>query len=59
MTWILIMTLYRTDSSALLATEFNTEQSCRNAGSQQEMILRTDLGFNTSKYYTFICVPKG
>ena len=39
--------------------EFSSEQACRYAGAQQELGLRTDFQLNTSKYYTFICVPKG
>ena len=66
--WALIMTVYLcggvivADSRASFETtiikDFKTEQACRYAGAQQELALRTDFQLNTSKYYTFICVPK-
>ena len=58
--WSLIMTVY---ISGYVHTEtlqgFQTEQACRYAGAQQEVVLRTDFKLDTSKHYTFICVPKG
>ncbi len=39
-------------------SEHSSEQACRYAGAQQELALRNDFKLNTSKYYTFICVPK-
>ena len=39
-------------------SDFSSEQACRYAGAQQELALRNDFKLNTSKYYTFICVPK-
>ena len=61
--WALIMTIYISSSSTtqpLITTldNFQTEQACRYAGAQQELALRNDFKLNTSKYYTFICVPK-
>ena len=66
--WALIMTVYLgggvivADSRASFETtiikDFKTEQACTYAGAQQELALRTDFQLNTSKYYTFICVPK-
>lgn len=35
---------------------FESEQACRYAGAQQEVALRNDLGINTAKHYTFVCV---
>ena len=35
---------------------FDSEQACRYAGAQQEVALRNDLGINTAKHYTFVCV---
>ena len=59
MTYILIMTIWLNGTYASMATaEFGNEQACRYAGAQQELALRTDFQLNTSKYYTFICVPK-
>ena len=40
-------------------SEYSSEQACRYAGAQQEVALRNDFKLDTSKYYTFICVPKG
>lgn len=60
MTYILIMTIWLSGSYTAMATaEFSSEQACRYAGAQQEQAIRTDFQRNTSKYYTFICVPKG
>ena len=59
MTYILIMSMWLNGTYASMATaEFSNEQACRYAGAVQEMTLRNDLKFNTSKSYTFICVPK-
>ena len=59
MTYILIMSMWLNGTYASMATaEFSNEQACRYAGAQQELALRTDFQLNTSKYYTFICVPK-
>ena len=60
MTYILIMTMWLNGTYASMATaEFSNEQACRYAGAQQEVVLRNDFKLNTSKHYTFICVPKG
>ena len=66
MTYTLFMTVgiinYNTGHTIVINTstaEFDSEQACRYAGAQQELALRTDFQLNTSKYYTFICVPKG
>ena len=60
MTYILIMSMWLNGTYASMATaEFSNEQSCRYAGAQQEVALRNDLKINTSKKYTFTCVPKG
>ena len=62
MTYTLIMTFwldfYSRYTPVVTTAEFSTEQACRYAGAQQELALRTDFQINTSKYYTFICVPK-
>lgn len=60
MTYTLIMTLwFGTRYTPIVATsDFSSEQACRYAGAQQELALRNDFKLNTSKYYTFICVPK-
>ena len=59
MTYILIMSMWLNGTYASMTTaEFSNETACRYAGAQQELALRTDFQLNTSKYYTFICVPK-
>ena len=62
MTYTLIMTIwlgfYNHYTPVVTTAEFSSEQACRYAGAQQEVALRTDFQINTSKYYTFICVPK-
>ena len=61
MSYILIMTLYlnvKNPSMSITAAEFSSEQACHYAGAQQEVALRNDFKLDTSKYYTFICVPK-
>ena len=62
MTYILIMSIWMSvyaQPVTISTAEFSSEQACRYAGAQQELALRTDFQINTSKYYTFICVPKG
>ena len=60
MTYILIMSMWLNGTYASMATaEFSNEQACRYAGAVQEVTLRTDFKLDTSKHYTFICVPKG
>ena len=61
MTYTLIMTIWLGfgDTSIVTTAEFSSEQACRYAGAQQEVVLRNDFKLNTSKHYTFICVPKG
>lgn len=63
--WALIMTVYfgipgYSESAATLAMclvpTFESEQACRYAGAQQEVALRNDLGINTTKHYTFVCI---
>ena len=62
--WFLIVTVYlgaqstKSPLSMAVVQGFQTEQACRYAGAQQELALRTDFQLNTSKYYTFVCVPK-
>ena len=60
MTYMLIMTIWLGFgyTSIITTVEFSSEQACRYAGAQQELALRTDFQLNTSKYYTFVCVPK-
>ena len=62
MTYTLIMTIwlgfYNSYTPVVTTAEFSSEQACRYAGAQQELALRNDFKLNTSKYYTFICVPK-
>ena len=62
MAYILIMSIWMSSYNAQPVTistaEFGSEQACRYAGAQQEIALRNDFKLNTSKYYTFICVPK-
>ena len=59
MTYILIMTIWLKGTQASMTiAEFSNEQACRYAGAQQELALRNDFKLDTSKYYTFICVPK-
>ena len=60
MIYTLIMTFWlRTGYTPTVTTsDFSSEQACRYAGAQQELALRNDFKLNTSKYYTFICVPK-
>ena len=60
MTYMLIMTIWLKGTYASMAiAEFSNEQACRYAGAQQELALRNDFKLNTTKYYTFICVPRG
>ena len=61
MTYTLIMTFWLRTGYTLTVTtsDFSSEQACRYAGAQQEVALRNDFKLDTSKYYTFICVPKG
>ncbi len=63
--WALIMTVYfgiatYSESAATLTistiANFETEILCRQAGAQQEVILRNDFKINTAKKYSFICV---
>ena len=60
MIYTLIMTFWlRTGyTPTITVSEYYSEQACRYAGAQQELALRNDFKLNTSKYYTFICVPK-
>ena len=62
MTYILIMSIYIRSFNVqpinMATAEFSSEQACRYAGAQQELALRTDFPLDTSKFYTFICVPK-
>ena len=62
MTYTLIMTIwlgfYNRYTLVVTTAEFSSEQACRYAGAQQELALRTDFQLNTSKYYTFVCIPK-
>ena len=62
MTYTLIMTIwlgfYNRYTPVVTTAEFTSEQACRYAGAQQEVILRNDFKLDTNKYYTFICVPK-
>ena len=62
MTYTLVMTIwlgfYNRYTPVVTTAEFSSEQACRYAGAQQELALRTDFQLNTSKFYTFICVPK-
>ena len=61
MTYMLIMTLWfgTRYTPTVTTSDFSSEQACRYAGAQQEVTLRNDFKLDTSKYYTFICVPKG
>ena len=63
MTYTLIMTIwlgfYNRYTPVVTTAEFSSEQACRYAGAQQEVALRNDFKIDTSKYYTFICVPRG
>ena len=57
------MTMYFQTSSKqqpfiVTLDNFQTEQSCRYAGAQQEVALRNDLKLKTDGRYTFICVKK-
>ena len=63
--WALIMTVYLgipsySESAATLTisniANFEAEILCRQAGAQQEVILRNDFKINTAKKYSFICV---
>lgn len=63
--WALIMTAYfgipsYSESAATLTMStvpgFNSELLCRQAGAQQEVVLRNDFKINTAKKYSFICV---
>lgn len=63
--WALIMAVYLgipsySESSATLTmstlANFESELLCRQAGAQQEVILRNDFKINTAKKYSFICV---
>ena len=66
--WSLIITVYLVSGNASAwhnssfamtsVPNFQSEQACRYAGAVQEVALRTDLKLDTSKHYTFICVPK-
>lgn len=62
--WALIMTLgfgtAYSHSSYFQATldNFKTEEACRYAGAQQEVVLRNDLKIKTNDRYTFVCVKK-
>lgn len=66
--WTLIMTIFigfpkvHNNEATLNVTRvnyFESEQACRYAGAQQEVALRNDFKLDTSKHYTFVCVPKG
>lgn len=59
MIYVLIMTTFFNIHIETTIAEFDSEKACRYAGAQQEVALRNDFNLNTSKYYTFICVPKG
>ena len=59
MTYVLIMSTFFNIYIETTVAEFNSEQTCRYAGAQQEVALRNDFKLNTSKHYTFICAPKG
>ena len=63
--WALIMMVYLgipsySESAATLAVStipnFESELLCRQAGAQQEVVLRNDFKINTGKKYSFICV---
>lgn len=63
--WALIMTVYLgvpsyTQSEATLVIStiegFDTEVLCRQAGAQQEVVLRNDFKINTGDKYSFACV---
>lgn len=63
--WTLVMTIFlgvprvHNSEATLNVTQvnyFESEQSCRYAGAQQEVALRNDLGINTTKHYTFVCI---
>ena len=59
MIYTLIMTLWLNGyTPTVTVSEHSSEQACRYAGAQQEVALRNDFKINTSKYYTFVCVPK-
>ena len=60
MIYTLIMTVWLSTnhSPTVTTSDFSSEQACRYAGAQQELALRTDFQLNTSKYYTFVCIPK-
>ena len=62
MTYTLIMTIWlgfhNRYTPVVTTAEFSSEQACRYAGAQQEVALRTDFHIDTSKFYTFVCVPK-
>ena len=62
MTYTLIMTVWlgfhNRYTPVVTTAEFSSEQACRYAGAQQELALRTDFQLDTSKFYTFVCVPK-
>ena len=62
--WALIMTIlsphgYNGTLQHITLDNFQSEQSCRYAGAQQEVALRNDLKLKTDGRYTFICVKKG
>lgn len=60
MIYTLIMTVWLNTNHfpTITTSDFSSEQACRYAGAQQELALRTDFQLNTSKYYTFVCIPK-
>ena len=60
MIYTLVMTVWLSINlfPTVTTSDFSSEQACRYAGAQQELALRNDFKLNTSKYYTFICVPK-
>lgn len=57
--WALIFSIMQHHDGAIATTtvpNFDTELLCRQAGAQQEVVLRNDFKINTGKKYSFICV---
>lgn len=61
--WLVVMVLISIDPKTK-QIDFNistkivkTEQECRYAGGLEEVRLRNDLGIDTSKYFSFDCMP--
>ena len=57
MSWALVMTLIIfSKPEVTVVYGFTSEETCRYAWAQQEVVLRNDLKVNTKERFTFTCV---